>query len=230
MARRHSTLTLLAGGALALAALAAACGGSGGTATPPAGATAAGGQSFTVVPSNSTPAADFTPPTLPTLSPADKTAITRGPNASYVPYTDKDGRYTVDVPEGWALQARPNAVDLTLAGDGVTVPTSAYVNIYCEPNFTAQQLIQQDQQISQNASSSPMKLDKQYSTTVAGVPATAVPWSASFGALNLDHLYLYFEGGGCGWRLGLTTFPGTSIDDMEQVLTHMAQTFKLTQS
>ncbi len=150
------------------------------------------------------------------------------PTTSFEPHTDRDGRYTVRVPSGWMLQESTNSLSATLAPTSSAVPASAQAGIYCLPNSSVDQLISVDQNVTRQAGLGDLTLDDERATEVAGTPAREIHWTGDFRGLQLDHVFVYFEGHGCAWRIQLTTYPGLSIDAMRPVLDEMLRSFTFT--
>ncbi len=198
-------------GALGLAII--GCGGSSGgsssTATLPApspGTTADSGS----------PVAAASP--TPLGAPA-ATAVARGAQPDFFDYHDPDGRFTVQLPQGWVLAHIPTATSSTLPGN----PFAAVVGILCSPGESKAQLISDDQTYNQRLGLGTADFSNPRPTTVAGAAADAFEWSGTLG----DHIYVYFEGNGCAWRLLLTTHPNYyTLDAMRPVFDHVLQSFR----
>ncbi|MGH2595222.1 MAG: hypothetical protein ACRDH7_04585 [Actinomycetota bacterium] len=109
--RRHTTSMI---GAVAIAALLAACGGS--TAAPPSTNTPTTPAVTPTQPSGHTTSPTPTQSPVPTESPV---AIESNPpgdipdNTAYVPYTSSAGGFKISVPEGWARSTTKTSVTFT---------------------------------------------------------------------------------------------------------------------
>ena len=188
---------------------AAACGGSGGNAKSTA----------TTLPTSTPGAAALTP----TSAAATQTAIAVGAQVELIDYTDPAGRYAMKIPKGWTLQASANNdnVDVYLPGK----PIAADLGLACQPNETARGLLGSDIKVNTQQGLGTIDVSQARSTQVAGVEALEVTWSGKVG----DHVYVYFEGRGCAWRLTLNTYPtggDYTIDQLRPVLDGAIHSFR----
>jgi hypothetical protein len=166
-----------------------------------------------------TPGADAVPSVAATPIPAaGQTAVAAGASDPLVPYTDPNGRFTAKLPQGWDLQQQGNGVLAVLPGD----PVAATIGITCAPGMTGGQLIQQDQNIADALHTGSFDETQPEGTQVAGISAERFEWVAHLGKTTQEHVSVYFDGHGCGWRLLLTTYTGTEIGTLRPLFDAVA--------
>lgn len=169
---------------------------------------------------------DGSPVPIPTKTPVSdeaKTAVAAGGDVEMVSYEDREGRYSVFIPRGWAIETSPDSFSASLAGD----PVAATVGIYCGEGMTVDQLIAQDQKVYDQLNLGLIDLTTRQPVEVAGREGRRYTSTGHIGDIPLQRTSVYFTGGDCAWRMLLTTWPGTSIEELSPVLNRMMDSFEL---
>jgi hypothetical protein len=217
--RRNPRLVML-GVVILMPVVAIACGGSSDkTTSTSVAATAAGPSTAAPQPSGSiTPQATSTP-----ISPADRTVVAQGGQVPLVPFADPNGRFTMNVPQGWTVANMTDAV--TWSQPSSTI--SATLSVQCAPGISVTELISRDRNIGANVGTGAPEMANAQPTQVAGNPAQVVEWSSALSNTGIDHVTVYFEAKGCAWRIQLNAFTGTDIRLMRPVLDGAVKSFTL---
>lgn len=200
---------------LALAVLAAACGGS-------------SKNSDNTKDVNVQAGTPVEQPTATPLAGEAATAVARGVDPEYVSFSDPKGRFTAEVPRGWPVSNDVNGSIFALPA--TDQPVAASITISCMPGLSADGVVAQDQRIAANVAGGRLAVDQQYQVAIAGgsITARAIPWPGDPNKLGLDQLNYYFDAAGCGWKIGLHVFLQDKISQLMPVLQHVADSFRLT--
>jgi hypothetical protein len=149
-------------------------------------------------------------------------------NTPLIEYRSPDKGYVVSYPEGWEFDDSPQALGDAFVwrmADGTNV--AQLVITRNADILTPEDLLKQDVSI---ISTYGGRIDPTQTrdVQVAGKTGTMALYATSLGGLPAEQAVVYFAGDDYGWRLGLTTYGGSSLPAFLPLFDRIIASFQFT--
>ena len=102
---------------------------------------------------------------------------------------------------------------------------TATVGVFCLPGADIPGIESFDERALSAVGGGKLPLDSAAQVKVGALDAVQIPWTGGIAGISLERVFVYFTGNGCAWRIQMTVWPGTTIEEMKPVLETMKASF-----
>lgn len=169
-------------------------------------------------------------PTIPATTPspsAPDPLPTVDATVPLVEYSPPLGEYTVGYPRGWEVVEKATGGDLAVFGWTVDGRPMAQLSTLCtrEEDLTVGGLIERDTAVIADFGGGPVS--DPVSIEVAGTTGSQVTYRHGVGGLTIEQVVAYAVTEQCGWRIGLATYGGGSLESYLPLFERIIASFQV---